>query len=68
MCQAKYTEPYILDTSGGVDGGSSTVVPMVRGSNPGVVGSLFGYKKSHLELELLDIQRKHLGLAGEFDF
>ena len=46
MCRAKYTEPGMLDTGGGVLGSSSPVVPMVRGSNPGVVGSLFGSKNA----------------------
>ena len=53
MCRAKYTEPGMLDTGGGVVESSSPVVPMVRGSNPGVVGSLFGSKNAAWNLNSL---------------
>ena len=42
ICFAKYTEPCIAD-SGGVVGSWSPRVSQVRGSNPGGVGSQFGW-------------------------
>ena len=47
MCRAQYTEPGMLDT-GGLAGSSSPVVPLVRGSNPGVVGSPLPVQKRRL--------------------
>ena len=62
MWQAKYTEPGMLDT-GGLEGNSSPMVPPVRGSNPGVVGSPMPFKKRRVGEKNVDIPRKLLGLA-----
>ena len=53
MYRAKYTEPGMIDTGGGLVGSSSPVVPLVRGSNHGVVGSLCGSKNAAWNLNSL---------------